>query len=143
MAGVLFELCTAGLEYQQIKAGIAGEELRYSIVGPSNPLIVLASLLIFWGFTILDMKKDLTKLSGLTLWIYLIHVGVWDFISKVIELTQGKNIFSKINGAIWIPIFVVVIFAISCVLSRLYIWLWGKIDKEKRITNKLLQIVKL
>ncbi len=143
LTGTLFELCAAGLEYQQIIAGITEDELKYSIIGPSNPLIVLASILFFYGFTVLGVKKDLTKLSRLTFWIYLIHAGVWHFISNVIMLIKGKNVFTQIDGGIWIPVFVAVVFAISCVLSRLYIWLWEKIDKEGRITNRLLRIVHL
>ncbi|MCM1218385.1 MAG: acyltransferase family protein [Lachnospiraceae bacterium] len=143
LAGILFEICAAGLEYRQMVAGIAESELKYSIVEPSSPLIVLASILIFYGFTVLNIKKDVTKLSRLTLWIYLIHAGVWDFIIKVVRLTKGENILVKTDGMIWIPIFVVVVLGISCVLSKLYIWLWGKFDKEKKITNKLLQIIHL
>ncbi|MCM1087063.1 MAG: hypothetical protein NC419_02825 [Muribaculaceae bacterium] len=143
LIGILLEFCVAGLKYQQMTAGIAEAELEYSIVGLSNSLIVLASILIFYGFTVLDMKKDLRKLSSLTFWIYLIHAGVWDFIHKVIRLVKGMDVFTKMDGAIWIPVFVIVVFAVSCVLSKLYIWLWGKLDKEKRITNKLLRIVHL
>lgn len=130
LTGILFELCAAGLEYQQMIAGIAEDELKYSIVQPSSPLIVLASVLFFYGFTCLDVKKDLTKLSGLTFWIYLIHAGIWHFISNVIELIKGNDVFTKMNGAIWIPVFVAVVFAIFCALSKLYIWLWKKIDKK-------------
>lgn len=141
--GVLIELCVAGLECQQMLIGRADRELKYSIVGPSNPLIVLASILIFYGFTVLDVRKDLTKLSSLTFEIYLIHAGVWHFISNVIKLAGGKDIFTKMDGVIWIPMFVVVVFVISYELSKIYIWLWGKLDKKKRITNKLLRIVHL
>lgn len=143
LAGILLELCAAELEYQQMVAGILESELKYSIVGPSSPLIVLASVLIFYGFTVLDVKKDLTKLSSLTFWIYLIHVGIWEVISKMIRLTKGENAFTKMDGLIWIPVVVAAVFAISCVLSKLYIWLWRKIDIEKRITNTLLRIVHL
>ena len=143
LVGILLELCAAGFEYQQMVAGIQENELKYSIVGPSNPLIVLASTLIFYGFTVLDVKKDLTKLSNLTFWIYLIHAGVWHFISNVIKLTKGKSVFSKIDGMIWIPVSVAIVFIVSCVLSKLYIWMWGKFDKEKRVTNRLLRIVHL
>lgn len=143
LAGILFEICAAGLEYQQLAAGIAENELKYGIVEPSSPLIVLASILIFYGFTVLDVRIDLVKLSGLTFWVYLIHVGVWYLISNVLKLIKGNNIFSRMDGMIWIPVFVAVVFAISYVLSRLYIWLWEKIDKEKRITNRLLRIAHL
>lgn len=140
-AGILLEVCAAGLEYLQMAAGIAEDELKYTIVGPSNPLIVLASVLIFYGFTVLDIKKEVTKLSSMTFWIYLIHAGVWDFIPKT--AAKRGHILVKSDGMIWIPVWVAVVFVISWMLSKLYIWLWGIIDKEKRLTNMLLRIAHL
>lgn len=140
-AGILLEVCAAGLEYLQMAAGIAEDELKYTIVGPSNPLIVLASVLIFYGFTVLDIKKDVAKLSSMTFWIYLIHAGVWDFITKA--AAKRGYILVKSDGMVWIPVWVAVVFVISWILSKLYIWLWGIIDKEKRLTNMMLRIAHL
>lgn len=105
------------------------------ITGSYSPLIVLASVLIFYGFTLLDFKKELKKLPGLTLYIYLVHVGVWDFIVKVFRLIKGKSFITELDGAVWIPVFTVVVFGVSYWLSKLYLYIWGKLDKEKRITN--------
>lgn len=139
--GLLFELCAAGLQYQQMKAGIS--ELRYGIVAPYCPLIVPASILIFYGFTLLDIKKEFTKLSGLTFYIYLIHAGVWDFICKLFWLIKGRDYPTKLDGAVWILVFTIAVFIVSCLLSRLYLYLWGKLDKNGRITNCIVKVVGL
>ena len=112
--GFLIELCASGLEYQQMKAGIS--ELPYGIIGPYCPLIVPASILIFYGFTLLDIKRDFAKLSDLTFYIYLIHAGIWDFIGKLLRLTKGTEFLMTLDGAVWILAFVMVVFIISCLL---------------------------
>lgn len=61
---------------------------------------------------------------------------------KVITLAKGENVLVKTDGKIWIPVFVVVVFVISYVLSKLYIWIWGIINKEKALTNLLLRIAR-
>lgn len=54
LAGMLLEIATAFIEYQfQIVNGIGESELKYRIVSPYSPTIVVASLLIFAGFTML------------------------------------------------------------------------------------------
>lgn len=141
--GLLLELCATGLEYQQMKAGISESELTYQILGSYCPLIFSASMLIFYGFTLLDVKKEFTNLSGLTFYIYLIHGGVWDFISKLFRIIKGKDYLTKLDGAVWIFVFTIVVFIVSYLLSRLYLYFWGKLDKNKRITNCILKAVRL
>ena len=141
--GLSIELCAAGLEYQQMKVGISELELKYEIVGPYCPLIVPASVLIFYGFTLLDIKKEFTNLSGLTFYIYLIHLGVWDFICKLFQMIKGKDYPTKLDGAVWILVFTTAVFIVSCLLSRLYLYFWGKLDKNRRITDYIVKIVGL
>ena len=141
--GIVFELCAAGLEYKQLIAGIAENELKYRIVSPYCPLIVPASILIFYGFTMLNITVNLKKISGITFFIYLIHAGAWDVMVKAFHLLKGKEFLTGLDGAIWIPLFTVVIFIISCILSRLYLWLWSMIDKNKRVTKYLAHIIHL
>lgn len=137
--GAFFEVCTAGLEYRQMIAGITEQELKYKIVSPYCPLIVLASICIFIGFTLIDVKKEYTNLSALTFYIYLIHAGVWDAMQKIIQFAGGN--VTALNGAVWIPMFVVIVFTCSWVLSKLYLWIWNKLDKDKRVTCRLAKAV--
>lgn len=141
LAGILLELCAAGLKYKQIIVGIS--DLKYPNYIFIQSFFSLASVLIFIGFTLLNVKKEYADMSGITFYIYLIHAGVWHFVTYVIKLVTGGDAFYELNGGIWIPVFVIVVFAISYVLSKLYLWIWKKLDKEKKITNYLLKTVRL
>lgn len=55
---------------------------------------------------------------------------------------KQKN-FLEWNGRIWIPVFTAVVFAVSYLLCKLYIWIWDRLDKDRRITNYLVKIVRL
>ena len=143
LAGIFLEICAAGLEYKQIIDGISETDLKYQIVAPYSPFIVLASVLIFLGFVLLNVKNEYANMSGSTFYIYLIHAGVWHFASSCIRIAMGESWVTRLNGAIWIPIFVIAVFAISCVICKLYLWIWKKLDKERRITYYLLKIVRL
>ncbi|NBJ94443.1 hypothetical protein D5281_18100 [bacterium 1xD42-62] len=136
LIGAFWIVCASGLVYKEMTA-------RYEIISPYCLFIVLASLFIFIGFTLLDIRKESANLSNLTFYIYLIHAGVWNFISKVFYHAFGKNFLAGLNGAIWIPIFIVIVFSISYLLSKFYLWIWHKLDKEKKITNYLIKKVRL
>ena len=143
LAGIILEMCAAGLEYKQMIDGIQETDLKYRIVAPYCPLIVPASVCIFIGFALLNVKKEYADMSDITFYIYLIHAGVWDFMGQVFCAGLGRDFITGLNGEIWIPVFVIVVFGVSCALSKLYLWTWGKLDKERRITNYLLKIVRL
>lgn len=135
LIGMLCELCAAGLQYLEMAAGIAETQLKYQIVAPYAPLIVLASVLTFYGFTLLEpggkWGKKCATVSGLTFYIYLFHAGVWDVILKGLHLIKGMNFLLEINSVVWIPVFVAIVFLISWGLSRIYLWLWGRLAYRK------------
>lgn len=143
LAGIILEMCAAGLEYKEMMEGIFEKDLEYEIIAPYCPFIVPASICIFIGFTLLNVKREYADMSEITFYIYLIHAGVWDFMQKVFNFAFGVDFLTDQNGGIWVPVLVIAVFVISCVLSKLYLWIWGKLDKERRITNYLLRIVRL
>lgn len=131
LVGILIELGTAYLQYRfWVTAGTAEGELKYAIVSPICPQIVLASLLIFAGFSMLRIRHNrvVAWLSGLTFIIYLFHAGVWNFIYLlVVTLAKDGDFVWKLNSLYWIPVFTVLVFGVSIVLSRIYLWV------EKRV----------
>lgn len=141
--GLLFELAAAGMVYWQMENTALGESGGYQIVSPYSPLIVFASLLIWKGFTLLDINKDFKGCSDLTLYIYLIHVGVWEMVLKIFVMTKGREYLTDLNGAIWIPVFAIFVFIASCFLGRAYLWIWKKIDDKNRMTEFILRMVHL
>lgn len=143
LSGLLLELCVAGLEYKQMIYGVLEQDLKYQIALPYSPFIVLASILIFYGFSMLRINKNFSKYSGIMLFVYLIHAGVWDFIGKIFILLKDREYLTNLNGSIWIIVFVIIVFIISYYLSKLYIWIWNKINKNGRISNLLLRMFHL
>lgn len=140
--GLLIELCAAKLKYVRMIDGIPESELQYRITSPYSPLIVLSSILIFYGFSVLKINSNFSKCSNLTLYIYLIHAGVWDIIGKMFKLFKINEYFNM-NGAIWIILFTVILFIISYYLSKLYLWLWNSLNKRNKITEFIMRAIHL
>lgn len=123
LLGIVVEIATAFVDYKlQIVDGIAENKLNFPIVAPYAPTIVLASLLIFAGFTMLKIEynKHIKKLSDMSFIIYLIHAGVWDFFVKFMRLIKGKDYLTSLNNLYWIPVFVVMVLIISVLLTVVY-----------------------
>lgn len=119
--GLSCEIVLALVEYKvQIVGGITNPP--FSIVKPYSPGVVIASLSIFAGFTMLTMEENVIvlKLSKLSFLIYLIHAGVWDLVSKLTEFLSGeKHIYETINP-LYIPLFVLIVLVASIVLAKAY-----------------------
>lgn len=85
-AGVTVELFPIFLiRYRQVMQGITENQ----ILRPLNPLVVLASILIFAGFSYLNRKRSFARLSGLTFYIYLIHAGLLNAVMFVLKKSGG------------------------------------------------------
>lgn len=111
---------TAMIQYKyQILEGLAESKLEFPLVKPYSPLVVLSSVLIFAGFSMLKLKriKIIEKLSARSLTIYLFHAGVWHLIS---ELIGKSKLVLSFNNSYWIPIFALIVFLISLILTEIY-----------------------
>lgn len=137
IVGGVVEIIVSYVEYYfQIIKGIAEDQLKLKIVSPYSPGIVLASVLIFAGFSYLVVKerKWIIRLSEKSFIIYLIHAGVWDFICKLFHLIKGKNFMvEKLDNIYMIPICVTIVLLISLLLTEKYNLLfdWG-MKRRKR-----------
>lgn len=105
--------------------------LEYSLLIPSSPLIVIASVLVFSGFSNLRIKRDFSWLSSLTFLIYLFHAGIWDLLQRFLGPKAAAN------SIIFIPLCTVIVFLISIVCAVIYQKIWAKIG------NKIYKILKL
>ena len=106
---------------------------------PFAPLIMVAALLIFMGFSMLEIKKDFSKLASYTFLIYLVHAGIWDIYKKGIAYyfgVEGDNM-----GII--PIFIIIVLLTSFVFAVIYERVWGFLENKFAISDKLLHIVHL
>lgn len=124
LSGFIVLLITAFIQYKfQVSLGIQEQDLKLEIVSPYCPMIVLASVLIFAGFTKLEMKgnKYIEKLSNLSFLIYLIHAGVWHALFSFISVLKEENyMINHLNCVIWVPIFVILVLIVSMVGAAIY-----------------------
>lgn len=130
IGGVAVEVLVSFVEYYfQIVKGIGEGDLTYRIVAPYSPGIVLASVLIFTGFSYLSVKESrlIAKLSGMSFIVYLMHAGVWDFIGKVLYLLKGKDyIVGHLDNIYMIPVCVMAVFIVSLAGAEAYKVLYDK-----------------
>ena len=86
---------------------------------PLAPIEVLASCLIFAGFSVMNIKKDFSKLAGYTFLIYLIHAGVWDVISTALgDRLIGNQIIESVSTIL----LSLMVFLISLLDAVVYRW---------------------
>lgn len=138
VGGILTELLVSFLRYNQVMDGIADDELKYELLTPLSPLVVIASILIFAGVSCLEVKKDFSKLSALTFLIYLFHAGYWDLLSKLIF-----KIGFEWDNRVVIPVCIVLVFIISSVSARVYLKAWKWIEGKWQISDKICRMIKL
>lgn len=84
---------------------------------PLAPIEVIASCLIFAGFSMLDIKNDFSKLARYTFLIYLFHAGIWDIISTLIG---DRLIGNQWIEAVAVIMLSIVVFIISLLAAIIY-----------------------
>ena len=135
--GLVSETVLALLNYLNIIEIISVENV-YLGGGHFNPLVLTASLLIFAGFSKLSIRCDLSKVSAVTLYIYLMHAFVWNLLSRVV-----RKIGVDVDAGIIIPLMVAGVFVLSYVLSIIYVRLWKEINEKYLLTEKVCKAVGL
>lgn len=129
--GILIELLLTLLVYKATLNGIITDNLEYTIQSNTSPLSVLSAILIFIGFTNINIKIDFSYLSNLTFYIYLFHAGILDII-----ITQYPKVLTY-NSIISTPILMIIIFIISLLLSIVFNSIYNYIIKLIKIHIKL------
>lgn len=120
MIGIIIELLVACLQYRQF----TNANPQYDLVSPLSPFIVVASVFIFGGFSLLTIRKDLRKASRHTFLIYLIHPGIL----SVGEILFKKRLLEGDNRFI-IPISIALVYLLSYIAALIY----GKISNRKEL----------
>lgn len=127
--GILVEIGIAYFRYCQGIAGIADGKLKYKLVEPYCPLPSCAAILIFIGFSMLDIKRTFNKLAGITFEIYLFHAGIWDIINRFIKVEMDNRVV--------IPLSIIIVFVLSVLISIVYKKIWKAVDMKWGIMNKM------
>lgn len=141
--GVFFEVVLACLRYRKVLGGapLSDERTEFSFLGYEGlaPFVVVSSVLIFYGFTVLDMKLNLSKLSSYTFLIFLFHAGIWDMMKVV---SRKKAIYPP-QTDLSIIVCVFIVFIASLAASIVYKTIWAKLDARLKITDYLCRMFKL
>ena len=137
--GVVTEILLTVIQYDHSMRGLSEADEKYSVVGNFNPLVVLASVLIFLGVTKMRIRYSFVKLSAMTFNIYLIHAGVWSLLSMSIL----KKIVFKVNCTVVIPMAIIVVFIISYFISIVYDKIWAMFDRRFDISSGICKFMKL
>lgn len=114
---------TAFIRFKNLTiTGIDGNVRLLKLINPYSPLTVLASLLVFAGFSMLQIPriKIIEKLSEMSFVIYLFHAGVLHFISNLIKVVKGADFILRLDSLYWIPISSAIVFLISVLLTVIY-----------------------
>ncbi|MCM1191185.1 MAG: acyltransferase family protein [Butyrivibrio sp.] len=132
--GIMVECVAMILRYRQALSGIADEDLKYKLVPPLSPLVVVASVLIFAGFSFLHIKANGSKIAGITFPIYLIHAGVWDVLAIIV-----RKLGYAWDNRIVIPVSIIIVFVLSALLSKIYLVIWNRVrgnGRRQRVRTK-------
>ena len=135
LAGITINGILAYINYQRGLSGLPVDAIQYYnnpfSYAPLAPVEVIASCLIFAGFSVLHIKIDFSKLAGYTFLIYLIHAGVWDVIYAVIG---DRLIGNQAVETVAVIMLSIVVFIISFIASIIYKSisnaLWSKIKPK-------------
>lgn len=144
LAGILAFLPLAALHGENLLgAGIGASGIDY--ISQFSPLKTAGSLLIFYGFTNIRVRcKAVSRLAGYTFYVYLIHAGIWDVITFVFLREDGLfHLGATLDVRIVLPAATGIVFLLSLTGARIYGCIWKCMDKDRRISKKLLQLVKL
>ena len=141
LGGLLLEFILVIVEYKAVLNGTPAKMGTYSLVERFSPIIVISSILIFSGFSNIKIKKDLSKLSGLTFYIYIFHAVVLKYMMDI--LTSIGIVNKETNSNIVIILGIISVFSISYICSILWNKFWNLINKNDRIYNKIDKMFKI
>jgi len=113
-----------------------------------SPLIVIASVTIFKGFSLLNIRKNLSELASVTFLIYLFHLGVWELLKitcvklyVLLLYVFNKNVV--LMNVVTVLVMIILVFIISLVLSIIYKVIWNFLDKKFDLSEKFCKLLKL
>lgn len=143
LSGIAVELLLSWLRYRQVLDGgtLSEEKTAFDFLAYEGlaPLIVVSSVLIFAGFSIIKNTRKFPKLSDLMMIVYLFHAGVWYIlraISKNFRIFPPDTIFSTLFS-------VALVFFVSLLCASIYKKIFERIDGKYKITEKILALFAL
>ena len=118
--GLLIELSLALCRYYAANGTIRPLAFEVFAYEGLDPIVVVASLLIFSGFSMLEVKGDLSCLSADTFVLFLFHAGV----IELFQIFAVRKVRFLQAHAISVLIAAASVFFISLLLTRIFSWAW-------------------
>lgn len=104
-----------------------------------SPLILLASILLFIGFSNINIKINLQKFSSYTYIMYLLHTKVYLLIIKVFDKLIPPF---RDSTEIFVVMVTISTFVISLICAAIYNKLWKYFENKYNWKNKWIEITK-
>lgn len=121
----------------------AGIDVPYVAVLCCKTLLVVCPVLIFYSFVHFEIKTDITKFSHLCFYIYLIHAGVLDVITRAASILKGKDwLWTLLPAALNILAITAVVFVISTVLAVVYDLVQKKVELRWHIRQRVYRVIR-
>lgn len=121
-------LISAYLHHRELYGTVYG----FDVAGHVAPLTAAASVLLFYGFACLPVRKNFAKLSSLTYYSYLIHAGILDFTIMMLRLKFGADYCNRLNPVWAVPLFSVLLFIVTIPFSMIALRIQKSIEQAAR-----------
>ncbi len=135
--GIVINVLLAYINYLRALKGLPVDVIQYYknpfSYAPLAPIEVVASCLIFAGFSVLNIKKNFSKLARYTFLIYLLHAGILDAISTILG---DRLIGDQSVETLSILVISIVVFLLSLISSMLY----RKFSPFEKRTHKSIEL---
>ena len=133
LAAVVALLALSGIRYRHSMAGLAESDEVYQVIGTFNPLLALASVLLFAGFCALNVSVNVDWFVKRSFLIYLFHAGVLNRLFGWILLRDvDRCVMTVLLGTAMV---LAISFALSVIYEKLWSWLEKRWDISRRLTD--------
>lgn len=133
LLGFAVEIIIIIMSYCNLKT----EFTEYGFIEPLSPIVALASVLIFSGFSYVKCKLSFTKITKHSFNIFLFHnTAIYFFINF-------RFFYNGNNYIVSVPVLILASFITSLILSVLYNKIWSFVDKNGRVSNKICKVLRL
>lgn len=132
--GILIMLVMACCRYVW-GIGMGNLDLDSRLAAPDRLVAMCASICIFTGFSLLNVRGRLNSLASITFEIYLFHARVWDILKRFVTIEMDSRLV--------IPISIGLVFGISIIISLIWKYLWKHVDEKYCVTPRILKRIGL
>lgn len=120
IVGILILFGYALFREYAIRNGL--QKFLFGYMGNFHPVVMIASVQIFIGFSRMHIKKDVSGFAKRTLYIYLIHAGVIDVLYNIVP--------ERWNPVLFIPCMLAMTLVLTYIAATFLIFIQDKISLQ-------------